>query len=136
MPRLKEFWSMGKTEGLFENDFYSEEGRFAYHVCVVYRKLSGDYFSLTKRLKRWAFACVRMSQQQRNPVFLEVIGKEHSTRVDLERYVGEMYEDELPLLRHLNDEIARGEQYIHSGNTIEGILRTQFEAATNIRFVT
>ncbi len=72
MIKLGDFWFVGKADGMFEYDFYSPIESLVYAVKSVSSELTRDYFSWWNRLKRKSFACVRMTQQQKNPVAVEI----------------------------------------------------------------
>lgn len=72
MTQLGDFWSVGKTDDLFEQDFYSSAQGIAYSVKSVRSELSPEYFSFWRRLLRKNFACVRREQQIKNPAVMKV----------------------------------------------------------------
>lgn len=86
MIKLRDFWSMGKTEEMFECDFYSPFVGSAYSVKSISSELMPGYFSFWKTLVRRSFACVRMRQQDKNPVVMDVecvgVPRENVTRVE------------------------------------------------------
>ena len=83
-------------------------------------RLSPDYFSFWNRIKRKAFACYSMSEQWRNPIVLEVIGKDSLAEQENGLYEG--YCATFNLREHFHDTKAEEIEYSISKETIETIL--------------